>query len=73
MEKKKKKENLKKKKKKKEIQESTIKQVKEFNKITQDLEIEIEPLKKPQRGAALEMENLGKRTGVTDASITNRI
>ena len=30
-------------------------------------------LKKTQRETALEMENLGKRTGVTDASITNRI
>jgi uncharacterized coiled-coil protein SlyX len=34
--------------------------------------MEIESLMKTQRETALEMENLGKRTGVTDASITNR-
>jgi hypothetical protein len=47
--------------------------VKELNKIVQDLKLEIESLKKTQRETALEMENLGKRTGVTDGSITNRI
>jgi hypothetical protein len=35
--------------------------------------MEIETLKKTQRETAVEMENLGKRPGVTDASITNRI
>ena len=30
-------------------------------------------MKKIQKEAALEMDNLGKRSGVTDASITNRI
>ena len=35
--------------------------------------MEIETLKKSQRETALEIENLGKRSGVTDASITNRI
>ena len=35
--------------------------------------MEIETLKKTQREIALEMENLGKRTGTTDASIISRI
>jgi hypothetical protein len=35
--------------------------------------MEIETIKKSQREATLEMENLEKRSGVTDASITNRI
>ena len=39
----------------------------------QDLKIEIEIIKKSQMEATLEMENLGKRSGVTDASITNII
>ena len=39
----------------------------------QDLKIEIETLKKTQRDTALELENLEKRAGVRDASITNRI
>jgi hypothetical protein len=33
----------------------------------------IETINKPQRGTTLEMEKLGKRSGVTNASITNRI
>jgi chromosome segregation ATPase len=57
----------------KERQESAIKQIKKLNKTIQDLKIEIESLKKIQRETALKMENLGKRTGVTDANITNRI
>ena len=44
-----------------------------MNKTTQDLKMEIEAIKKTQVEATLEMENLGKRTGTTDASITNRI
>jgi predicted nucleic acid-binding Zn-ribbon protein len=47
--------------------------VKELNKIIQDLKMEIEPIKKSQREATLEIENLGKRPGFIDASITNRI
>ena len=47
--------------------------MKELNKTIQDLKIEIETLKKTQRETAMELENLGKRTGVTDASLTNRI
>ena len=35
--------------------------------------MEIETIKKPQRYTTLEIENLGKRSGVTDASITNRV
>jgi hypothetical protein len=35
--------------------------------------MEIESLKKTQRETALEMEYLGKRTGVTDVRITNRV
>ena len=57
----------------KELQENTIKQVKEMNKTIQDLKMEIETIKKSQRETTLELENLGKRSGVIDASITNRI
>jgi chromosome segregation ATPase len=57
----------------KEIQENTSKQVKELNKTIQDLKMEIETIKKSQRETALEIENLGKRSGVIDASIINRI
>jgi hypothetical protein len=35
--------------------------------------MEIETLKKKQRERTLEMESLQMRSGVTDASITNRI
>jgi predicted nucleic acid-binding Zn-ribbon protein len=47
--------------------------VKEMNKTIQDLKIEIETIKKSQRETTLELENLGKRSGVIDAHITNRI
>ena len=33
----------------------------------------IETIKKSQRKATLAMENLGERSGVRDASITNRV
>ena len=46
---------------------------KEINKTLQDLKVEIEAIKKTQTGGILGMENLGKRTGTTDTSITNRI
>jgi hypothetical protein len=39
----------------------------------QDLKMEIETIKKSQRETTLEIENLGKRSGVIDASITKRI
>jgi chromosome segregation ATPase len=57
----------------KELQENTVKQVKEMNKTIQKLKMEIETVKKSQRETNLELENLGKRSGVIDASITNRI
>jgi hypothetical protein len=42
--------------------------VTELSKAVQDPNIEVEAIKKSQ----MEMENLGKRSGVTDASITNK-
>ena len=57
----------------KEIQENTGKQVKELNKAIQDLKVEVETIKKTQMEANLEMENLGKTSGITDVSIINRI
>ena len=39
----------------------------------QDLKVEVETIKKTQMEANLGMENLGKRSGITNASITNRI
>jgi predicted nucleic acid-binding Zn-ribbon protein len=57
----------------KESQENTTKQVKGLNKTVQDLNMEIETIKNSQRETTLELENLGKRSGVIDASITNRI
>jgi hypothetical protein len=38
-----------------------------------DLKMEIETIKRLQRETTLETENLGKRSAVIDASITNRI
>jgi Mrp family chromosome partitioning ATPase len=35
--------------------------------------MEIETIKKSRRETTLEIENLGKRSGVIDANITNRI
>ena len=57
----------------KEIQENTIKQVKKINKTVQYLKIEIEVIKKKQTEEILEIEKLGRQTGTTYASITNRI
>ena len=45
----------------------------ELNKTVHDLKLEVETVKKSQREESLEMENLEKRSGVTDANITNRI
>jgi chromosome segregation ATPase len=53
----------------KEIQENTDKQVTELNKVIQDLKMEVETIKKTQMEANLEMENLGKRSGITDVRI----
>jgi chromosome segregation ATPase len=47
--------------------------VKEINKNIQDLKMEIETIKTSQEETILELENLGKRSGDIDASITNRI
>jgi predicted nucleic acid-binding Zn-ribbon protein len=47
--------------------------VKELNKTIQDLKMEIETIRKSQRETTLELENLGKKLGAIDASITNRI
>jgi hypothetical protein len=41
-----------------------------MNKTIQDLKLEIETIKKSQKQTTLQLENLGKRSGVTDASIT---
>ena len=57
----------------KELQENTTKQVKELNKTIQDLKMEIETIEKSQRETTLEIENLGRRSGVMDATITNII
>ena len=56
----------------KELQENTTKQVKELNKTIQDLKME-EERQKLQRETTLEIEILGKKSGVIDASISNRI
>ena len=47
--------------------------MKELNKTIQDLKVEIETIKKSQSETSLEIENLGKNSGVIDASINNRI
>jgi predicted nucleic acid-binding Zn-ribbon protein len=47
--------------------------VNKLNKTVQKLTMEIEAIEKTQREATLEMDNLGKRSGATDASITNRV
>ena len=57
----------------KEIQETTIKHMKEMNKTVQDPGMKIEAIKKTQTVEILEMKNLGKRTGTTDTSIVNII
>ena len=44
-----------------------------LNKTIQDLKMEVETIKKSQRETTLEIENLGKKSGGIDASITNRI
>jgi predicted nucleic acid-binding Zn-ribbon protein len=44
-----------------------------LNKVVQDLKIKVETIRKSQMEATLEMENLGKKSGAIDESITNRI
>ena len=57
----------------KELQENITKQLKELSKTTQDLKMEVERIKRSQMEAFLEIECLGKRSGVIDMSIMNRI
>ena len=45
----------------------------ELNKTIQDLNRELETIKKTQRETILEIETLGKESGTIDASISNRI
>ena len=45
----------------------------ERNKTIQDLKMEVETIKKIQIETTLEIENLGKKSGTIDASISNRI
>jgi hypothetical protein len=47
--------------------------MKELHKVIQALKVEVEAINKTQMEANLEMENLGKRLGIIDVSITNRI
>ena len=47
--------------------------MRELNKSLQDWKLEIGTIEKSQRKTTLEIENLGKRSGIIDASITNRI
>ena len=43
-----------------------------MNKTFQDLKVEVETIKKWQSETTLEIENLGKKSGAINASITNR-
>ena len=45
----------------------------ELNKTIQDLNMEVETIKKTQRERTLEIESLGKKSGTIDVSISNRI
>ena len=56
-----------------ELQENTTKLVKELNKTIQDIKIEIKTIKKSRRETTLELQSLGKRPGVIDASNANRM
>ena len=47
--------------------------MKELNKTIQDLKLERRTIKKSQRETSLEIENLGKRSGVIVVSIIKRI
>jgi DNA-binding FrmR family transcriptional regulator len=44
-----------------------------LNKTIQDLKREVDTINKTQSEATLEIENLGKKSGTIDASISNRI
>jgi hypothetical protein len=45
----------------------------EMNKTIVDLKREVDTIKKSQSEATLEIKNLGKKSGTTDVSISNRI
>lgn len=45
----------------------------EMNKTVQEVKVEKEAIEKTQTEELMEIQNLGKRTGTTEASITNRI
>jgi prefoldin subunit 5 len=47
--------------------------VKKLNKTIKDLKLEIETIKKSQWETSMKIENLPKRSGVIEASITNLI
>ena len=55
------------------LQENTTKQVMELKKTVQDLKREVDTIKETQSESTLEIENLGKKSGTIDASISNRI
>jgi predicted nucleic acid-binding Zn-ribbon protein len=44
-----------------------------LKKTIQDLKMEVETIKKSQTETTLEIENLGKKSGAIDVSISNRI
>ena len=44
-----------------------------MNETIQDLKRKIETIKKSKKETILETENLGKKSGVMDGSITNRL
>jgi hypothetical protein len=45
----------------------------EMNKTIQDLKIEVKTMEKTQRETTVEIENLGKKSGTIDVSISNKI
>jgi hypothetical protein len=55
------------------VEESEKKQKQKQKPTIQDLKMELETIKKPQRETILKRENLGKRSGVKNSSISNRI
>lgn len=57
----------------KETQEDTSKQCKEMNKTAQDLETEVDYVKKTQTEAMLEINILEIGTVITEENATNRI
>ena len=56
-----------------EKEEKTYKQVMEMNKTILDLKREVDRIKETQSEATLEIEALGKKYGIIDGSISNRI